>query len=475
MKISIRQRFLFSYIVLFLFCFLILNTFGQKRIYHYLEEQEQTELYEQAVKIAQEKIPDIRELSRDKKNMEALKEFFSAYSRLTGKRVWLADVTGQILLDSNLKQSFAGQNINQHDSSFLSNQSITGQYPAGMMKERVAAVIYPVTDTFDTSGYIIMMSPEQELVQHSFRYVDILHICMFIVFGLFAVLLLYLYYKAVRPARAIARATLQYADGRFDVALPQKTLKEYTELVSAIEYLVQRINGLTDYQKKFIANVSHDFRSPLTSIKGYAEALSDGVIPYDMRKKYFEIIFFEVERLQKLTENLLELNEMEQDGILLERTTFDINGTIRRCTAPFEQRCSKKKISLNLNFSSKEQFVYADLDKIQQVLQNLLDNAVKFSPADSSVDILVSKQKNKVFVSIRDHGIGIPKESINKIWERFYKTDLSRGKDQTGTGLGLSIVREILDAHGENINVISTEGIGTEFIFSLPEGKINEN
>ena len=111
--------------------------------------------------------------------------------------------------------------------------------------------------------------------------------------------------------------------------------------------------------------------------------------------------------------------------------------------------------------------VYADKRKIQQVLYNLIDNAIKFSENESSVIIEVSVKNDKVFISVKDHGIGIPRKELNKIWERFYKSDLSRGKDKKGTGLGLSIVKEVIQAHDEHINVISTEGVGTEFIFSL--------
>ena len=115
--------------------------------------------------------------------------------------------------------------------------------------------------------------------------------------------------------------------------------------------------------------------------------------------------------------------------------------------------------------------VYADKRKIQQVLYNLLDNAIKFSHADSNISIETTERSGKVFVSVKDSGIGIPKKSLNQIWERFYKTDLSRGKDKKGTGLGLAIVKEIMKAHGENINVVSTEGVGSEFIFSLPASR----
>ena len=113
--------------------------------------------------------------------------------------------------------------------------------------------------------------------------------------------------------------------------------------------------------------------------------------------------------------------------------------------------------------------VYADLGKIQQVMYNLIDNAIKFSHHDSTIYIQASGKYEKIFISVKDTGIGIPKDSIKKIWERFYKSDLSRGKDKKGTGLGLAIVKEIIQSHGENIDVVSTEGVGTEFIFSLPK------
>ena len=130
--------------------------------------------------------------------------------------------------------------------------------------------------------------------------------------------------------------------------------------------------------------------------------------------------------------------------------------------------CIRDSIRFDLTFSDNIQMVYADMGKIQQVLYNLIDNAIKFSHDDSVIYIQASSKYEKIFVSVKDTGIGIPRDSIKKIWDRFYKTDLSRGKDKRGTGLGLSIVKEIIQAHGENIDVISTEGVGTEFIFSLP-------
>ena len=226
---------------------------------------------------------------------------------------------------------------------------------------------------------------------------------------------------------------------------------------------------MEDYQKKFVANVSHDFRSPLTSIKGYVEAMADGTIPPELHEKYLNIILFETERLTDLTHDLLTLNEFDTKNLLLNKKAFDIHEVIKQVAASFEGVCTQKKISIELIFATKRLHVMADQRKIEQVLYNLLDNAIKFSDTNSIITIETTERGEKVYTSVKDNGIGIPRNALNKIWERFYKTDLSRGKDKKGTGLGLSIVKEIIQAHGENINVVSTEGVGTEFIFSLPK------
>ena len=188
-----------------------------------------------------------------------------------------------------------------------------------------------------------------------------------------------------------------------------------------------------------------------------------------MQDRYLNIILFETERLNKLTSSLLELNRFESRSALLDIVSFDINLVIKKTAESFEGACRSKKITLNLVFSSTETYVDADMSKIQQVLYNLIDNAIKFSHNNSKIKVSTEEKGEKVFVSVKDYGIGIPKDSIKKIWDRFYKTDASRGKDKKGTGLGLSITKEIIQAHNENINVVSTEGVGTEFIFSLPK------
>ena len=254
----------------------------------------------------------------------------------------------------------------------------------------------------------------------------------------------------------------------------KESLRSLKYLTNYLENLKKRMNQLLEiknYQERqeFVANVSHDFRSPLTSIKGYVEAMTDGTIPPELHEKYLKIILFETERLTDLTQDLLTLNEFDTNHLLLNREVFDIHEMIKHVAASFEGVCTQKKISIELVFATKHLNVNADKRKIQQVLYNLLDNAIKFSDPNSIVTIETTDRGEKVYTSVKDNGMGIPRSALGKIWERFYKSDLSRGKDKKGTGLGLAIVKEAIQAHGENITVVSTEGVGTEFSFSLPK------
>ena len=295
---------------------------------------------------------------------------------------------------------------------------------------------------------------------------------MLIVLFLLSLIILIFFTELVYvPLRKITTATEQYAAGNMSYEFSVESEDDMGYLAASLSYMAGEIARQEDDQKKFIANVSHDFRSPLTSIRGYLVAMQDGTIPEEMHGKYLGIVINETDRLTKLTNELLTLNNLNTRGMLLDRTDFDINQVIRNVAESFGGTCIDKKIAIELVLTDEKMLVNADMSKIQQVLYNLVDNAIKFSHKDSSVKIETTEKHSKVFVSVKDSGIGIPKEDQKLIFDRFYKSDASRGKDKKGTGLGLAIVKEIIKAHEENINVISTAGVGTEFIFSLAKAK----
>lgn len=302
----------------------------------------------------------------------------------------------------------------------------------------------------------------------------IFYVIYVIIFMLSMVILIFFTEIVYLPLRKITYATEQYASGNMHYEFQIDSDDEIGYLAACLNYLAGEIAHAEDDQKKFVANISHDFRSPLTSIKGYIEAMMDGTIPPEMYEKYLTIVLNETERLTKLTNSLLTLNNMNTRGMLLDITDFDINQVIRQTAATFEGTCQKKNLAIEMLLTGESFFVTADIEKMKQVLYNLIDNAIKFSHHDSVIKIETSEKKKKLFVSVKDTGIGIPKDEIKLIWDRFYKSDSSRGKDKKGTGLGLAIVKEIIHAHNEHINVISTEGVGTEFIFSIPVSDRND-
>lgn len=322
--------------------------------------------------------------------------------------------------------------------------------------------LYQISESEDYRNFLV----SQFVAIQNFCY-----LLMLIIFlaSLFPVLVFLV--RIYRPMNQIIRTAALYTDGNDHAKIDYTKDDELGLLTASINYLAEGVHNSGEYQRKFISNISHDFRSPLTSIKGYVEAMLDGTIPPEMQEKYLGIVLSETERLNKLTEGLLTLNTFDDRGVYLEQTDFDLIPVIQSTLATFEGQCGRKNLQIEQNFSRNCLMVHADLGKIQQVLYNLLDNAIKFSYPGGMIQISAAIQKNLVFISVKDHGEGIASENLTRIWDRFYKTDASRGRDKKGTGLGLSIVKEIIRAHKQNINVISTEGAGTEFVFTLNKAK----
>jgi signal transduction histidine kinase len=295
----------------------------------------------------------------------------------------------------------------------------------------------------------------------------IIYLTFGIIYLLSLMLLMGFHLLIYRPLRNITEAATQYAVGNLDHNIPINTTDEMGYLSASLNYMSNQLKDMEDYQKNIVANISHDFRSPLTSVKGYVEAMADGTITPELYSKYFQIILFETNRLTKLTRDLLSLNQMDSQEFLLNRKDFDLQQEVKQVAESFEAYATNKRISIEILLLPESIIVHADQGKIQQVLYNLIDNALKFSDIESTITIEVTRRHEKAHVSIKDYGVGIPKNELNKVWDRFYKSDSSRGKDKKGTGLGLAIVKEIIQAHDENITLVSTEGVGTELSFSL--------
>ena len=475
MKRTLYPKLLGGYLIYGLICFIIISTFGYHITFNFLERRDASTLYRESSLISSNYAENYFKRST---TLEEMKTQLSTLSTYLSSEIWIIDKQGQILLNTasatSPVENAEPEVIPDFDvTDFGSKYYRTGNF-YGHFDTETLSVFSPITVNYKVRGYVIIHKPVSSIVNLSNQLTNLSYQTFALLFlAAFVVLALFTWIVYI-PIRKIAQGANEYASGNFEAKIDVHSNDEIGYLAASLNYMANELNTLEEDQRKFVSNVSHDFRSPLTSIKGYVEAMLDGTIPVEMQDKYLNIILFETERLNKLTKSLLELNKFGSHGVMLDITSFDINHTIRMTVQTFEGTCMEKHISFNLILSGETLFVSADFSKIQQVLYNLIDNALKFSHANSAITIETTEKNEKVFVSVKDTGIGIPKDSIKKIWDRFYKTDLSRGKDKKGTGLGLSIVKEIIQAHGENINCISTEGVGTEFIFTLPLAKEQE-
>lgn len=470
MHLSIRSNYLLSFLFLCIGMILLSRVYGSFAATNAALHSEETALYQEAEYIAHEYQFNMDSLSDPNSAMAAqMRSRFKSRHAMTGTRFWITDRSGTILIDSESSDNLEGININSYNSDFLNQTTFRGHISRDLLPDEIFSVIYPLSDELRTNAYLIMISPMTKMYAKGKIFVNVFTMIFIIFLVILSVTFLYLYNLTERPLRLMTERVKQYSNENFEQPEKLYFSREYRELAFAIDYLTRKIRNAGETQRKFVGNVSHDFRSPLTSIKGYTEAMLDGTIPPELQEKYLNIILYETNRLTKLTGSLLELSQLESNGIPLQLTAFDIHQVIKNTTSAFEQRCTQKKIQIKLVFTKKTLPVIADISKIEQVIQNLVDNAIKFSRPNSVIEIYTIERSGKASISVKDHGIGIPKDNLHKIWNQFYKTDQSRGRDETGTGLGLSITKEIIEAHHEHINVVSTEGIGTEFTFSLKE------
>ena len=472
MKKTLYLKFVLAYFIFSVFSFIMVSIFVPSITKEHLVREKAEVLYSEATLISNTYATGLYTSETDLETVKTQLDFLSVYLDST---ICIITPSGRLVLDTS-------QPLNVEDVVMIENFDPTmtgGSYYMvnnffGNFDSDMLSVLAPITSSYMVKGYVVILCDMNDIQTSCNSMLNISYITLVILLLLSLIILIFFTEIVYIPLRKITYATEQYAAGNMHYEFQVESEDEIGYLAACLNYMASQIASAEDDQKKFVANVSHDFRSPLTSIRGYLEAMIDGTIPPEMHEKYLGIVLNETERLTKLTNSLLTLNNLNTKGILLDRTDFNINKVIRNTAASFEGTCLKKTIAIELILTGDEMYVNADMGKIQQVLYNLIDNAIKFSHHDSVIKVETSVKKSKLFISVKDTGIGIPKDDLKLIWDRFYKSDLSRGRDKKGTGLGLSIVKEIINCHGEHINVISTEGVGSEFIFSLPLSAKND-
>ena len=274
--------------------------------------------------------------------------------------------------------------------------------------------------------------------------------------------------RITRPIIDMNATVLRFSKGEFDLRLRAKGQDEVAQLGKSFNLMANELNSLEQSRRSFVANVSHELRSPLTSMRGFLEAIQDGTIPPEESPKYLAIVIDENRRMTGMVNDLLDLARIESGQYALNLSAFDINELIARTLLTFEARIDSAHIEIALDFSENYCYVEADADQIAQVLRNLIDNAVKFTPEGGRLTISTAADKRLATIRVADSGKGMAAEDIPYVFDRFYKAEKAHTpRAQSGTGLGLSIVKRIIAAHGQDITVESELGSGTAFIFTL--------
>ena len=470
---STLSKHIFIYIAICVISFILVSTICYKADYKHIYNYYSDRLYLQANEIANEYALDYlaeSKLRRIELEMKSLSTF-------NDTRIMFITPSGDVILDTKDSSTDKSNedrilfSINDFDYGDLKGKHDILWDFYGLFSEPELSVFSPISNSFEIKGYVVINIPESAIVERVYDTFNTNYLTLAIVLILSSAFLVLYFFQVHRPIKEITRATNEYSKGNLSYHVKPMHNDEIGRLGMSLDYMASQLNESDKFQQKFLSNISHDFRSPLTSIKGYLEAIQDGTIPPEMLDKYIGIMLFETERLTKLTSNILTLNELDPKSVRLDISTFDLNSIIRHTVETFEGTCKKKGIKFNITYANSVQNVKADKGRIQQVIYNLIDNAIKFSKENSYIYITVKEKGEKAQISIKDTGCGIAKEDIDKIWDRFYKSDSSRGRDKKGSGLGLSITKEVIQAHGENIDVVSTVGVGTEFIFTLELAK----
>ncbi len=271
----------------------------------------------------------------------------------------------------------------------------------------------------------------------------------------------------VRPIKAMSRVAMEFSDGNFSSRIKVRGKDELSELAAAFNTMADSLEQLEKMRSSFVTNVSHELKTPMTSISGFLEGILDGTIPPEQQKHYLTIVVNETHRLARLVKSLLYMSKVEGGIELPKESDFDFAKTLTDVIITLEPNISAKNIELeglDWDLSLK---TCGDVDMIHQVAYNLIENAIKYTPRDGTIAFSFESNSNRHIIRIKNHGAGIPHDDLPHIFERFYKVDKSRGLDSKSTGIGLYIVKTLLKIHGQDISANSDGKTYTEFVFTL--------
>lgn len=397
--------------------------------------------------------------------------------------IFICDVSGAVILCKERADTLpllgSFQSCEKHDSLVIASSLLQSVYEGraigkGLINgEQYYIVGHTIERGGQIIGYVFATTPTGINALTS----DIVKI-----FALSAVICLSLAYVGVYfitkhmtdPLLQMSKAAKQFANGDFSYRVKVNSNDELADLAGTFNEMAGALDKLENSRRSFVANVSHELKTPMTSIAGFIDGILDGTIPKEKEKHYLQIVSDEVRRLSRLVVAMLNMSKIESGDFVMNRRNYDIAEQIINVLLNFEQKIEQKNIEIFGLDKLQPTRIDADPDMIYQVIYNLVDNAVKFTNVDGYIAVTLKTDERAVTVSIKNSGDGIRQEELSKIFERFYKVDKSRSLDAKGAGLGLYIVKTMVELHGGKIWAKSDEPKSAEFTFTLPQKAANK-
>lgn len=403
-------------------------------------------------------------------HLATLKNVMDFVSKSVNADILITDQMGYTYAVSSVSHEnykFSNLNIPQKEMDILkTGKSIVYNNVAGNLGNEYV-YLKPIFKGNYFSGIIVMMAPLSSINASLIKATETIWFTA-IIGVIIGAIIIYFYGKKrlIEPLNKINTAARRLSRGEVDEKIEVQRNDEIGELANSFNVMAESLKTVDENRRAFISNVSHELRSPITSIKGFISGILDGVIPRDKEGYYLKIVYDETERLSRLINDLLDISSMEAGKVKLNIQELDINSLIKQCVAKFEGKIKDAGVHMDVTLEMAHQYVYADNDKLIQVLTNLIDNAIKYGNENGHIKIDTKSKGDKVYFSIYNEGPTLTQEQIVKIWDRFYKADISR-TNKVSTGLGLPIVRLILTEHGEDIWVENFKDKGVIFTFTL--------
>ncbi|HIE53195.1 MAG TPA: HAMP domain-containing protein [Armatimonadetes bacterium] len=461
---TLFRRLFFSYLLLTLAALAVIGLLIYHLFHQYYVRIKEQELLSKSHEVASLVEPFLR----SSPPAEGLNSLVDSLSAVLGARICVIDRQGRVVASAckikvpplklpGTEEVLRGRSTTRHGHPYYFDEPVTLIALAPVVIRRSDQIVGGVVVQMPLVG----ITSTIDRVQQFILYAALASI------PVAALLAFWLSSSISRPLQEMRKLAAQIAEGDFHSRLEVSSVEEVGQLARSFNALTAALERNIQAQRQFVADVSHELRTPLTSMQGFLEALLDGTVQdEEATRRYLHIILQEAQRLSRLISDLLDLSRMESGRYVLQKQPVDLNEIVQGVLWKLQPQAEAHEVSLTAQLPEEPLLVFADPDRLEQVITNLTDNAIRFNRPQGRVSISLREKDAFWEVQVTDTGQGIPPEELPHVWERFHKVDKSRSRG--GTGLGLAIVKHIVEAHGGTVQVTSKVGEGSTFTFTLP-------